>query len=392
MLLPLRYTLRSLLARRARTLLTVSVIALVVLATTLFMGLVSSLERTLVSSGHERNLIVLRKGSSNDGSSAIPLEAFQTVRYFEGVGRDAADRPLVSPELVVQPFFQRLDEGRENVLVRGVEPIALRVHDQVKIVAGRMFAPSSGEALVGRAVEGRYRGAQLGSELEFGRGRWQVVGVFETGGDSFESEVWVDVRELANDARRPLPYSGLRIRVAPGADLEALARRIDTDPRFALEARPEREYYADQAKSARVLYVLVVGLAVLAGIGAAFGATNTFYAAVQARRAEIGTLRALGFSRRTIRLSFLLESLALASAGFVAGASLAWLLGGIVSRLLGGVGFAAVTFTTSIVELRVGASDMGIALLLALVIGGVGGYFPAARAARLRPVEALRRG
>jgi len=388
--LPLRYPLGNLAARRLRSALTVGVIALVVLATTLFTGLVSSLERTLVTTGSERNLVVMRKGATNDGSSAVTLDAYQNVRFFEGVERDAAGNPLVSPELVVQPFF-KTKHGRENVLVRGVEPVALQVHDDVKIVEGRMFEPSTDEVIVGRNVEGRYLGATLGSTLEFGRGSWKVVGVFESGGTSTESEVWSDVRMLGNDAKRPVPYSGLRVRVAPGADMDALARRIGDDPRYALEATPEREYYAKQAESSKVLYYLVVALAVLAGTGAAFGATNTLYAAVQARTAEIGTLRALGFSRGTILVSFLIESLVVALLGFALGGALAAVLGRVLSWLLGGVAFASPTFTTNVIQLRVGAGDLVMALLLALFIGLVGGIFPALRASRLRPVEALRK-
>jgi ABC-type lipoprotein release transport system permease subunit len=389
--LPLRYSLGNLAARRTRTLLTMGGIALVVVATTLFAGLVSSLQRTLVSSGQPRNLIVMRKGSTNDGSSALPHEAYQTLRFLSGVARGADGEPLASPELVVQPFFRTRGGGRENVLVRGVEPVALRVHDEVKIVEGRMFTPSSGEVIVGRGVAGRYEGAELGSELEFGRGRWRVVGLFEAAGSSYESEVWVDVRELANDAKRPLPYSGLRVRAEEGTDLDALARRIGDDPRWALEAMRETDYYAKQAESANVFYVIVVGLAVLAGIGASFGATNTLYAAVESRRAEIGTLRALGFGRAAILGSFLIESLTLALGGFAVGALVAAVLGRVISALLGGIGFGAVTFTTSVVTLRVGIADLAAALILALVIGLVGGLAPAARAARLRPVEALRR-
>jgi putative ABC transport system permease protein len=390
--LPLSYSVRSLFARRLRTGLTVAVIALVVVATTLFLGLITSLRRTLVSTGDERNLIVMRKGSSNDGSSQLSLQALQDIRFFDGIARSAADDPLLSPELVVQPFFWRRDGGRENVLVRGVDPpLALAVHEDVKLVSGRMFEPSSGEAVVGSGVAGRYRGAQLGEELEFGRGHWKVVGLFESGGSSFESEVWVDARELANDAKRTLPYSSFRLRMAGGTDGEALARRIGDDPRHALEAQPETAYYAEQAESANTLYVLVLGLALLAGVGAVFGATNTLYAAVQARTAEIGTLRAIGFSRASILLSFLVESVLTAGIGFAIGGSLAWLLGIAVSAALGGVGFGSTTFTTNVIQLRVGASDLVAALGLALVIGLIGGLAPARRAARLRPVEALRK-
>jgi putative ABC transport system permease protein len=391
MALPFSYSVRSLFARRLRTALTVGVIALVVIAVSLFLGLASSLRRTLVSTGDERNLLVMRKGSDNDGSSQLTLQSLQDIRFFEGIARSASGEPLLSPELVIQPFFRNKTGGRENVLVRGVEPVALEVHEDVKVVEGRMFTPSSGEAIVGRGVAGRYKGAQLGEELEFGRGRWRVVGVFESGGSSFESEVWVDARQLAADAKRVMPYSSFRLRVAPGADMDALARRIGADPRHALEAQREVDYYAEQGESARMVYVLVVVVALLAGVGAVLGATNTLYAAVQARTAEIGTLRALGFSRSAILGSFLVESLMTSLLGFAIGAALSVVLAIAVSNALGGIGFGAATFTTNVVQLRVGPSDLAAALVLSLVIGVFGGLFPATRAANLRPIEALRK-
>ncbi|MBX3024045.1 ABC transporter permease [bacterium] len=391
MSLPPSYAIRNVTARPARSLMTAGVIALVVVACTLFLGLISSLRRTLVSSGEPLNLVVMRKGSDNDGSSQLTLEAYQAIKYLDGIARDADDQPLVSPELVVQPFFRTRDGGRENVLVRGVEPVALQVHREVRIAEGRMFNPSSAEAVVGRGVMGRYEGAALGDELQFGRGRWKVVGVLDSGGSSFESEVWVDVRELANDAKRPFPYSGIRLTAASPDAMAALERRIDDDPRYAIEAQSETAYYAKQAESANALYVLVVGIAVLAGIGAGFGAANTMYAAVQARTAEIGTLRALGFSRGAILWSFQLEAVALAVLGFLLGAAVAVLLTKAIAALVGGVAFGARTFTTNVVTLAVAPGDLAAALVLSLLIGLAGGLGPAWRAARLRPIEALRK-
>src|SRR5262245_19518123 len=391
MTLPISYSLRNVAARPARSMMTAGVIALVVVACSLFLGLISSLRRTLISSGDPRNLVVMRKGSDNDGSSQLALEALQAIKYFDAIGRDAQDQPLVSPELVVQPFFRTLDGGRENVLVRGVEPAALLVHSDAHIVEGRMLNPSSSEAVVGKGVMGRYQGATLGSELLFGHGRWKVVGILESGGSSFESEVWVDVRELANDAKRIFRYSGVRLRVADGADMAALQRRIDDDPRFTLEAQPETEYYAKQAESASALDILVIGIAVLAGIGAGFGAANTMYAAVQARTAEIGTLRAMGFSRGSILWAFQFEAVTLAGLGFAIGAVLAILLSRLIGLLVGGIAFGARTFTTNVITLSVSPSDLVAALLLAVIIGFAGGFGPAWRAARMRPIEALRK-
>ena len=391
MLLPLSYSLRNLTARPTRSLMTAGVIALVVVACSLFLGLISSLKRTLVSTGDPLNLVVMRKGSDNDGASQLSLAAYQAIRYVDGIARDAEDRPLVSPELVVQPFFRTRDGGRENVLVRGVEPVALAVHTQVRITEGRMFTPSAHEAIVGRGVVGRYAGAALGSDLDFGRGTWRVVGVFDAGGTSFESEVWVDVRELGNDAKRIFPYSGIRLRTTGPAAMAALAQRIDDDPRYAIEAQPETAYYAKLGRSANSLYILVVGIAVLSGIGAGFGASNTMYAAVQARTGEIGTLRALGFSRAAILTAFQVEAVALSVTGFVLGAVAALGLSEAIHHLLGGIAFGAATFTTNVITLRVGTGDLAASLGLTALIGLGGGFGPAWRAARLRPIEALRK-
>ncbi|MGH7804117.1 MAG: ABC transporter permease, partial [Candidatus Binatia bacterium] len=316
--------------------------------------------------------------------------AYQAIRFYDGIRRDRDGQPLVSPELVVQPFFRTNAGGRENVLVRGVEEVALAVHDEVEIVEGRMIRPSASEAIVGRGAAGRYRGAAIGEILEFGRGRWRVVGIFESGGSSFESEVWVDVRELGNDAKRP-GFSGIRMRAEDPAALARLKKRIDDDPRHAIEAEPEPDYYAKQSESADSLYALVWTIAILSGIGACFGAANTMYAAVASRTAEIGTLRAIGFSRGAILASFEIEAVALALVGFATGAVLSLALAALVRVWLGGITFGAATFTTNVITLSIGAGDLVFAFWFSVVVGATGGLPPAWRAARLRPIEALRK-
>ena len=390
-MLPLRYPLRSLWVRRSRAALTVGVIALVVLALALLSGLVSSMKASLASAGSPENLIVLRKGATSDGASALPLEVYQALRFFDGVARDANDEPLVSPELMVQPYGTTRWGSRESAQVRGVEAAAFEVHDEVRIARGRRLRPSSGEAIVGRAAAARYAGAELGGRLLLGNSSWTVVGIFDTGGSALDAEVWVDARQLANDAKRPSPYSSLRLRVAEGADVSALIRRIEDDPRFTLAASVESEYYAKQAASTDALYIVVGGLAVLAGIGAAFGATNTFFAAVQARTREIGTLRALGFSRGAIATSFLVEATLTALAGFALGTVLARLGVAAIASFVGDISSFAID-GTSLVALKVRGPDLAGAFAFALAIGLGGALPPALRAARLRPIEALRKG
>lgn len=263
----------------------------------------------------------------------------------------------------------------------------LDVHGGVRIARGRMLRPSSGEAVVGRAVVDVFGG--LPAELRFGRGLWKVVGVLESGGSAYESEIWVDAHDLAADGRRLLPYSSIRLRVAPGVDPEELSRRIETDARFGLTARIESDYYAEQADSASAFYAVIFALAGLGGLGAAMGATNALSASVMARRREIGTLRALGFPAGAVLRAFLSEALMLGLAGFAAGAVAVWAFAWAISDSLGGISFGS--SAAIFVDLAVTPRDLFPGLALALLIGLCGGLLPAARAARLRPIDALER-
>jgi putative ABC transport system permease protein len=391
MALPLAYNVRNLLVRRWTSAFTTGGVALVVAAVMLLAALVGGLQQMLVSTGESDNLIVLRKGSTSDGSSIVPREAVQFVRTLAGIARTDDGTVLASAEVVNQPFIRTPAGGRENVLVRGVEPVAFTVHRAVRIVDGRVFRPRLGEIVVGRGAARRYGAAGIGSQLAFGRRRWTVVGIFDSGGTAFDSEIWADVNDVLDDARRPGLYSGIRLRVEPGADPAAIAARVAADARWALEAKPEATYYAEQAESARALAILVVTLAVVMATGAAFGAANTMYAAVANRTAEIGTLRALGFGRGAILVSFLGESMLLAAAGLVAGAVLAAFAIFTINTLLSGVQFSMMTFSVATVLLRVTPAGAVLGLVLAVAIGVLGGLPPAWHAARLRVVDALHR-
>ncbi|MFN8543724.1 MAG: ABC transporter permease [Candidatus Binatia bacterium] len=391
MAIPLQYPVRNLFVRRWTSAFTAGGIALVVAVTILLAALVGGLKHMLVATGEPDNLIVMRKGSTNDGSSFITRDAAQAVRVMTGVAQTPEGQPIASTEIVNQPFMRTRSGSRENVLVRGVAPdAALRVHRSVHLAAGRFFQPKMGEVVVGRGVLARYAGVALGSPIEFGRRRWTVVGVFDSGGTAFDSEIWADVRDVQDDTRRT-GYSSVRLTVAPGADRRSLIDRIAADARFALEAKPEEDYYREQADTANSLYVLVLTLAVIMAIGATFGAANTMYAAVAGRTSEIGTLRALGFGQGAILTSFLAESLLLAGGGFVTGLALAGLGIFAVNTLLAGVAFGLMTFSVATVTLAPSSGGILLGLGFALAIGLFGGLAPAWRAARLRVVDALHR-
>jgi ABC-type lipoprotein release transport system permease subunit len=388
MAVPLSYNVRNLFVRRWTSAFTAGGIALVVAATMLLAALVGGLQQMLTAAGEPDNLVVMRKGATNDGTSQVPREAAQAVRSLAGIAVGPDGQPLASPEIVNQPFMRTVDGGRENVLVRGVEPVAFLVHRNVRLVEGRSFRPKLGEVVLGSGTARRYD-KQIGSEIELGRRRWMVVGIFDAGGTAFDSEIWADVSDVQDDTRRE-GYSGVRITVAPGTDMRALVRRIESDGRFTLEAKPETTYYAEQAETARSLYILVLTLATIMATGATFGAVNTMYTAVANRTPEIGTLRALGFGRGSILASFLAESMLLAVAGLVSGMVLALLAMLAVNTLLAGVAFSMMTFTVATVTLRPTVSGALLALSFAAAIGFLGGLGPAWRAAHLRVIDALR--
>jgi putative ABC transport system permease protein len=386
MAIPLKYNVRSLLVRRVSTAMTAGGIALVVAVFVIVMAMVAGLGSAITDTGSPDNVVVLRKGATTETYSAITLDQFDALKFLPQIRRDSDGDTYTSPELPVQVLMERAGGGRENIVVRGVLPVALKVHEKVHISEGRMFNPAVNEVIVGKGLVGRYKDCTVGSMLHFGRGTWKVVGVFEAAGSSFESEVWADVHNVQDDTQRGAYYADVRLKLLPGADVAALVRRIADDPRINLQAETEADYYADQSVVANQLRVLGMIVAIIMAVGAIFGAMNTMYAAVAARTAEIGTLRALGFTPNAVLGSFLLESLVLAVAAGAIGVVLAMPINGL-STTFGNF----MTFSTLAFDFRVTPAIVVEAILFAAVMGTLGGWLPARQAMRMRVVDALRR-
>jgi putative ABC transport system permease protein len=386
MAIPLKYNVRSLLVRRVSTAMTAGGIALVVAVFVIVMAMVAGLGAAIGDTGSPDNVVVLRKGATTETYSAINLDQFDALKFLPQIKRDADGNPLASPELPVQVLMERIGGGTDNIVVRGVLPIALKVHDNVHLIKGRMFRPAVNEVIVGKGLLGRYSDMTVGSTLHFGRGTWKVVGIFDAGGGSFESEVWADLHNVQDDTQRGAYYACVRVKLAPGADEGALIRRIADDPRINLQAQTETQYYKDQSVVANQLRVLGMIVAIIMGVGAVFAAMNTMYAAVSARTAEIGTLRALGFSPRAVLTSFLAESLVLALAAGAIGVVLALPIDGF-STTFGNF----MTFSTLAFNFRVTPAIVLEAMVFAAAMGALGGWLPARQAMRLRVVDALRR-
>jgi len=385
MAIPLKYNLRSLLVRRVSSAMTGGGIALVVLVFAIVMAMVAGLDSAIESGGSPDNMVVLRRGATTETVSGFSIAQYEALKYLAAIRRTPSGEPYASPELPIQALGARLDGSRDNIVLRGIQQIGMLVHDKVHIVEGRMFRPGLSEVIVGRGLVGRYRDCAIGSTLHIGRGAWKVVGIFEAGGSSFESEVWGDLYQVQKDSARGLYYAVVRIKLAPGADARAFIRRVADDPRINLQAESEADYYHDQTLTADRMRALGMVVAIIMAIGAIFAAMNTMYAAVSARTKEIGTLRALGFSPGAVMSSFLIESLILALLAGVVGVILALPVNGFSATVAN-----LQTFSTMVFSFRITARMVIEAMLFAATMGLIGGWLPARQAMRMSVVDSLR--
>ncbi|MGH7427709.1 MAG: ABC transporter permease [Candidatus Methylomirabilaceae bacterium] len=385
--IPLTYNLRNLRVRAFSSVMTALSIGLVVAVFIGVMALARGMEEAFVATGSPLNVVVLRQGSQVETGSVVTRDSLQVIKYLPGVEVDAAGVPLVSPEVIVLLNLPKRSDGQgSNVIVRGLSPKGFELRPQVKLVQGRAFKPGLREVVVGRSVAERFQNAGLGETLRFGRSQWKVVGLFEAGRTAFDSEIWADTSELADDFDR-LAYSSVLLRAESASALRAIEQRISDDRRLHLKALSELAYYEEQTKTAGPIKLLGSFMAILMSIGASFAAMNTMYAAVARRSREIGVLRVLGFRSRSILLSFLTESLFLALAGGVIGCLLALPIHGLTTGTTNFRTFSEVAFAFRITP------DLLIrGLGFSLLMGGLGGLLPARLASRQPMVETLREG
>jgi putative ABC transport system permease protein len=385
MALPLSYNVRNIRVRWQVTLLAIFGIALVVTVFVFLIAMSQGFRLALRASGRTDNAIVTQKGSASELTSGLPRGNVALMMVDQRIARDQDGQPLASGEIVVVANLKRkIDGGEVNVSVRGVGPKALQVHGGMRMERGRLFTPGLDEVIVGTRTADRF-GLEVGNSVKIQKRDWQVVGVFSAEGSSFESEIWGDANTMAEPLKRSGGYQSVTVRLADPSTLAAFKKTYEDDPQLQAQVKSERQFYEDQAgPTAQALMGLAILVAVVMGVGAVFGAMNTMYALVAARTREIGTLRALGFSRRSILLSFITESVFLAVVGGVVGCLLALPANG-VTAATAGANFSELAFAFRITPLA-----LGLGGFFAVLMGMLGGLLPAFRAARLPITNALR--
>ena len=386
MALPLKYNLRNIVVRKGSTLTTAFTIGLTVAVFLMVMALARGIDMTLATSGEPLNLIVMREGSTAELNSAITREQFNDLMYLDGVERED-DKPLVTGEIITLIYKARKGQTQgSNVTVRGVGPMSFKLRSGFQTIAGRLFQPGLTEAVVSKRIAERFQGLDIGDKFRIQTTEYTIVGLFDSAGKAFESEIWVDINSLASTTKRADSFSSALMRVKDQTTLTSLAKRITDDPKLHLKAMPERAFYEEQQGTASgALKGLAVFISFIMAVGAGFAGMNTMYAAVARRTKEIGTLRVLGFSRSSILISFLLESISIALIGAAIGILLALPLNFVSTGTSNFVTFSEIAF-----NFRVTGGLILMALIFGGIIGFVGSVLPSIRAARFKIVDALR--
>ncbi len=387
-MLPLRYNLRNLVERKGTTIMTATGIALTVAVLVTSLALMFGMNAVFAGSGHPLQVLVMRESANAELSSTVKEESWQVVRAFPGIALGAGDQVLASPEgmqIINLPSLE--NPAGMNVTIRGMLPVGRMMRENATLLAGRWNEPGKREVVVGTGIAQRYPAAHVGQTLKFGRGSWEVVGEFVVGDSAANSELWTDLSQLRGDFEQAGGCNSVLVRLESASAIASFTSAIEGDQRLTLSVTPEQTYYKELTKSSTGSFLQFIGffVAVIMAIGAGFAATNTMYAAVSRRSREIGTLRALGFSRIAILLSFVFESICLALIGGVLGCMIALPL----NNLSAGIGNFQ-TFSEMAFKFRVTPMAMVMGLLFSVTIGLIGGFLPAWSASRKGIVAAMR--
>jgi putative ABC transport system permease protein len=385
MAIPLAYNLRNLVVRKTTTLMTALGIALTVAVLLAILGLVTGLRSTLSATGDPLNVLVLRKGSESELVSNFTRTQFQDLKFKRGIAAGRDGQPLASLELVTVVNLANVDNpDGTNLSVRGLTQVGIEMRQGLHIESGRWFQQGRRELVVGSSAAKRFPDAQIGKSIHLGRGDWEIVGVMAAGNSAQASEIWGDLNQIGSDLQREEVLSSALVRATDEVTAKALVNDIANDQRLDMTALSEKEYYAQQTSQAAPVEFTGIFVAVIMAIGSSFAAMNTMYAAVSRRAREIGTLRVLGFSRGSILLSFFVEAVLLSALGGVLGCLLALPLNGITT------GIGNFNFSETAFDFRVTPQSMLFGIAFAVVLGSIGGLFPARMASKKEILTALR--
>ena len=389
MKIPFKYTFRNFRARKLTAAITITGVALVVFVFAAALMMAHGVEQTLVSTGSSDNIKILRESSQGEISSIIDGDTQNIIRALPHIAKASDGNLLISAEPVVIINLEIKSGGMSNVTVRGVSQTVYQLRPQIKLIEGRLFNPSLRELIVGKAINNKFKGAQIGNKVKFAGDEWEIVGMFEADGSGFESEMWGDGQQLLNAFNRGSSVSTLTLKLDDMDNFEEFKRAFETDKRLkAFEPKTEQKYFEEQSEFlAGFIRVLGIFITIIFSFGATIGAMITMYSAVANRTVEIGTMRSLGFSRRSILTAFLFEALLISIVGGMIGLVIASGLQFFSISTLNWNSFSDLTFSFAL------SPDIIISsLIFALIMGVLGGFLPSFRAARLNIVKALRAG
>ncbi|MDI6765315.1 MAG: FtsX-like permease family protein [Bacteroidota bacterium] len=389
MKLPLKYTLRNMWTRRLTTVLTITGLALVIFVFSAVLMMAYGIQKTLVETGSEDNIVILRKAATSEITSIIMQDQANIINALPNIAKSIEGKPLISNEIVViinLPYIKK-EGGFGNILVRGITSEGIQLRPQVKLVEGRLFQWGSREIIVGMNIHTRFQGCNIDEKVKFGGDEWTIVGLFDAGGSGFDSEVWGDEVQLAQAFGYAGAYSSIIAKLERRDGFDEFVSTFNKDLRLqTLEVKSEIKFYEEQSEvMAMFIRILGIVVTIIFSLGAMIGAMITMYAAVSNRTVEIGTLRALGFRRRNILSAFLIESFALALIGGLIGLLLASILQFFQISMTNFGSFAELAFSFSL-----SPSIIISSLIFSFIMGFIGGFLPAVRAARLNIVNALR--